>query len=186
MFEEYTFLSSRTVYFSFDFEHFILFFYRKSNCFCWPSFTSWGSHSLQWACLWVCCLPTENTPGWISVKSNMSLNPSSCLHSLPKPNTGVCHGLRRLGPGDWSWWEEECRGPKSQVKQGCFICRNICLYIVNKMITQPLKRMKFHKSFKYKVTEESHWRESKQGPFFTILSPENCVQLCWFLFSRNW
>ena len=51
------------------------------------------------------------------------------------------------------------------------------------MITQPLKRMKFHKSFKYEVTEESHWRESKQVPFSTILSPENCVQLCWFLES---
>ena len=56
----------------------------------------------------------------------------------------TCHGLHRLGPGDGSGWEEGCRGPKSWVKQGYFICRNACLYIFNKMITQPLKRMKFH------------------------------------------
>ena len=56
----------------------------------------------------------------------------------------VCHGLHRPGPGDWSWWEEGRRGPESRVQQGYFICRNACLYIFNKIITQPLKRMKFH------------------------------------------
>ena len=40
-----------------------------------------------------------------------------------------CHGLCRPGPGDCSRQEEGCRGPKSQVEQGCFICRNACLYI---------------------------------------------------------
>ena len=81
-----------------------------------------------------------------------------------------CHGLCRLGPGRWSR-QEGRRGPKSWVKQGYFICINACLYIFNKMMTQPLKRMKFHQlqqnglSFKYKVPEESHWRESKQVPF---------------------
>ena len=35
----------------------------------------------------------------------------------------------RPGPGDWSRREEGSRGPKSRVKQGCFICRNACLCI---------------------------------------------------------
>ena len=69
----------------------------------------------------------------------MSLNPSSCLHSLAETNIGVCPSLHRPGPGDWSRLEEGRRGPKSQVKQGYFICGNACLYIFNKMITQPLK-----------------------------------------------
>ena len=56
-----------------------------------------------------------------------------------------CHGLLRPGLVDWSQREEGRRGPKSRVKQGYFIyCRNACLYIFNKVITQPLKRMKFH------------------------------------------
>ena len=56
-------------------------------------------------------------------------------HSLSSPffGTGMktdlfCHGLCRLGPADSSQWEEGCRGPKSRVKQGCFICRSACLY----------------------------------------------------------
>jgi len=63
---------------------------------------------------------------------------------LIKKKILACHGLCRLGPGHWSRWEEGHRGPKSWVKQWYFICRNACLYIFNKMITQPLKRMKFH------------------------------------------
>ena len=51
---------------------------------------------------------------------------------------------RDLGTGvDAKKAKEGCGGPKSQVKQGYFICRNACLYIFKKMITQPL-RMKFH------------------------------------------
>ena len=36
------------------------------------------------------------------------------------------------------------QGIQVQVKQGYFICRNACLYIFDKTITQPIKRMKFH------------------------------------------
>ena len=39
---------------------------------------------------------------------------------------------------------EGYEGPKSLVEQGYFISRNTCLYIFSKIITHPLKRMKFH------------------------------------------
>ena len=43
------------------------------------------------------------------------------------------------------WRQKEGRGgAKSLLEQGYFISRNACLYIFSKMITQPLKRMKFH------------------------------------------
>ena len=41
----------------------------------------------------------------------------------------LCYGFYRPGPGDWSWLKEGRGGPKSWVKQGCFICGSLCLYI---------------------------------------------------------
>ena len=97
-------------------------------------------------------------PGWsictgISTSSGSFIECCSVAKSCPNPchpmdcstpGLPVCHGLPRPGPRDWSQWEEGCRGPKSRVKQGSFICRNACLSSFNKMITQPLKRMKSH------------------------------------------
>ena len=43
------------------------------------------------------------------------------------------------------WRQKEgCGGPRSLVEQGCFISRNVSLYIFSKMIPQLLERMKFH------------------------------------------
>ena len=95
------------------------------------------------------------------------------------------------------WRQKEGRGgAKSLLEQGYFISRNACLYFFSKMITQPLQRMKFPQlqqngySNTYKVAEESHWRESlkgiQAGALSHDLSPENCVQLYSFLYSRNW
>ena len=80
--------------------------------------------------------------------SVLTITLSACQRRSPGPcSRANCHSLRRPEPRDWSRQEEGCRGPKSWAKKGCFICRNACfnkIHIFNKMITEPLKRMKFH------------------------------------------
>ena len=121
-----------------------------------------------------------------------------CEKNLP-----VCHGLCRPGPGDWSWWEEGCRGPKSRVKQGCFVCRKACLYIFIQCIFRQLKKKKKQLS-KNKAKQIFEGPENIAGPHnwadhisvrslegvtegtkhVTLsqdLTPGNCVQLCSFL-----
>jgi len=39
---------------------------------------------------------------------------------------------------------------------------------------------------KYKFAEESHLKIIQAGALYHDLSPENCVQLYLFLYSRNW
>ena len=108
-----------------------------------------------------------------------TVTPSPCQGPLQVPVWAplvMVFTDRDLGTGvDEKKAKKEGRGgPKSRVKQGYFICRNACLYIFNKMITQPL-RMKsiscnkkdspVSKRSLKRLTKGSHWRESKLVPF---------------------
>ena len=93
----------------------------------------------------------SNIP-WVMWKANKAH--TQVLYHSRRHRASSQGGLESLGekvssaglhaPKNLLETREGYEGPKSLVEQGYFIRRNTCLYIFSKIITHPLKRMKFH------------------------------------------